>query len=261
MNNSESTILCEGYHDRAFWAGWLEFLDCESCKQTGKRTGRSEASNSRRKPPPRGEGKYGFWSKSEQLVCIIPCHGKNKIIRAAKLQLERCKVDRLFRLVLCVDSDADMDGEGPQSPGLSRQAVQSLLDKFGQPKENEHGEFVLDIHDDGPTVVSVVEWAASDTRSPGLPNRQTLERLVCAALVAAYPDRGPAVQQWLDSRPNDAPRSGAKEFAWSHMAGWFAERGCDAFYSKLWKDDRVARELKSRLVGCGAWRIAEALAE
>jgi len=25
---SESVILCEGYHDRAFWAGWLLHLGC-----------------------------------------------------------------------------------------------------------------------------------------------------------------------------------------------------------------------------------------
>jgi len=25
---SESVILCEGYHDRAFWAGWLLYLGC-----------------------------------------------------------------------------------------------------------------------------------------------------------------------------------------------------------------------------------------
>ena len=25
---SESLVLCEGYHDRAFWAGWLGRLGC-----------------------------------------------------------------------------------------------------------------------------------------------------------------------------------------------------------------------------------------
>jgi hypothetical protein len=25
---SESVILCEGYHDRAFWKGWLTHLRC-----------------------------------------------------------------------------------------------------------------------------------------------------------------------------------------------------------------------------------------
>ena len=258
MNKSESVVLCEGYYDRAFWAGWLEYLGC-----TNPAHRRTSAAPIRVEDPWGNRvigGAFALHSKGEQFVRITPCGGKSNVIPAAKLRLG--DVDkRLLRLVLCVDSDADTDGVGHQSPGLSRQAVQSLLGKFGQPKENEHGEFSLDIHDDGPTVVSVVEWEASDARSSGIPDRQTLERLVCAALVAAYPDRGPAVQQWLDSRPNDAPQAGAKEFAWSHMAGWFAERGCDAFYRKLWKDDRVARELKSRLAGCGAWRIAEALAE
>ena len=25
---TESWILCEGYHDRGFWAGWLTYLGC-----------------------------------------------------------------------------------------------------------------------------------------------------------------------------------------------------------------------------------------
>lgn len=27
---SESVILCEGFHDRAFWDGWLTHLGCNS---------------------------------------------------------------------------------------------------------------------------------------------------------------------------------------------------------------------------------------
>ena len=97
-----------------------------------------------------------------------------------------------------------------------------------------------------------------DPPSAGLPAQQSLERLVCAALVAAYPPRGPAVTNLLDSRPA-APVAGPKEFAWSHMAGWYAEYGSDAFFRKLWLDAPAVTELQTRLTACGAWRVAEAL--
>jgi hypothetical protein len=44
------------------------------------------------------------------------------------------------------------------------------------------------------------------------------------------------------------------------MAGWYAEHGCEAFYSNLWHDPRVIAELKTRLQFTGAWQIATMLA-
>jgi len=86
-----------------------------------------------------------------------------------------------------------------------------------------------------------------------------LERLVCAAVVAAYPLRADAVQTWLASRPAP-PAPTPKEYAWSYMAGWYAEYGCDAFYSNIWRDAAVTSALEDRLRQSGAWRIAEVLA-
>ena len=116
----------------------------------------------------------------------------------------------------------------------------------------------------GAVAVSLLRWETDDATGLGLPGQQTLERLVCAALIAAFPQRGPAVQAWLDRRP-EAPVAGPKEFAWSHMAGWYAEHGCQEFYSYLWQaesgDGRVREELEKRLRACGAWQVAEALAQ
>jgi hypothetical protein len=44
------------------------------------------------------------------------------------------------------------------------------------------------------------------------------------------------------------------------MAGWSADKGCEAFYKELWSDPQVVTELQSRLVQTGAWRIAEQVA-
>jgi hypothetical protein len=44
------------------------------------------------------------------------------------------------------------------------------------------------------------------------------------------------------------------------MAGWYAEQGCEAFYSNLWNEPQVAAELSARLRVSGAWQIAAMLA-
>lgn len=113
--------------------------------------------------------------------------------------------------------------------------------------------------DGGATMVALIRWETNDPPAPSVPDQQTLERLVSAALAAAYPPRAKAVQDWLDARPNP-PQPDPKEHAWSHMAGWYAEHGCEHFYANLWRDADVARELESRLRSSGAWRIAETLA-
>ena len=252
---NESVILCEGYHDRAFWAGWFVYLGCIDLGRPTSNKNETPSRQSWRDRLRRGE--YGFYSKSGKLLRIYPCLGKDRIIPAAELQLKNRKLNPIARLVLNVDADLPVDAASSQRPTLSYQAVEGLMRKFGEPKTNEHGEFLLD---DDATVISVVRWEASDQDLCGIPIQQTLERLVCASLIAAHPQRGPAVQSWLDSRP-DGSQAGPKEFGWSHMAGWYAEFGCEAFYRQVWADTRVAAELKSRLVECGAWRIAEALAE
>jgi hypothetical protein len=114
--------------------------------------------------------------------------------------------------------------------------------------------------DAGALPVSLVVWWASDAHSPGLSMKETLERLACAALCAAYPARSGAVEIWLGQR-SDTPAADHKAYAWSHMAGWYAERGCEAFYSRLWEDPLIAKELEQRLHASGAWRIAEELAQ
>jgi len=167
----------------------------------------------------------------------------------------------LSRLVFALDPDANV--EDPSGPtGFRGQDLQPWARQFDADAVSDpSGDMVLF---QGSTLVSLVRWEASDAGRLGLPGKQCLERLVCAALVAAFPERGASVQTWLDGRPN-GPAAGPKEFAWSHMAGWYAEHGCQEFYSYLWAAEsgngRVRAELETRLRECGAWQIAEALAE
>jgi hypothetical protein len=197
---------------------------------------------------------------------VFPCGGdRKKVLREARSRLQEesqrfqqhASRLRLGRLIVNVDSDLNADGTSAKT-GFRRQDLVALLREH-DPSSVDTGQVEVTLFG-GATTVSLIRWEVRDPLAPGLPNEQTLERLVCAALVAAYPSRAPAVQGWLDSRP-EAPKAGPKEFGWSYMAGWYAEFGCATFYQKIWLDKRVAAELKSRLMECGAWPIAEALAE
>jgi hypothetical protein len=150
-----------------------------------------------------------------------------------------------------------MSASGTAQTGLRRQDVEQLVRAF-DPTMTVNSEGDIE-PDSVATKVSLICWEASDPPARGLPDQQTLERLVSAALVAAYPVRAASVQDWLDARPAP-PGADPKEHAWSYMAGWYSDSGCDAFYSNLWNDPKVVAELRSRVQSSGAWRIAEALA-
>ena len=267
MSSRESLVLCEGYHDRAFWAGWLLHLGCTDPGAAPSGEVRGKVADPWGKPVAGGD--YGFQSKSSAFVRVRPCHGKASVLQEARMRLDqesqRARQDatqiRLTRLILTIDPDTPADGSSPKT-GFRRQDLPSWVRRFDDnARQDESGDWLLF---GGVVVVSLLRWETNDPIAVGLPEQQTLERLVCAALVAAFPQRGAAVQAWLDGRA-DAPVAGPKEFAWSHMAGWYAEHGCQEFYSYLWKaetgDGRVREELEKRLRACGAWRIAEALAE
>ena len=260
---SESIVLCEGYHDRAFWAAWLERLECtDPGKQKGG-GGRRDVLD------PWGNkvvgGQYAFHSGSGRFVRIVPCNGKSNVLPAARIRLQKeadrlnqgASESRLTRLVVNLDPDVSSSDPSGKT-GFRQPDLRALLTSFdSSPVETDDGDFKLL---DARITVSLVRWETENDSGAGLPDPQTLERLVCAALVAAYPERGLAVQNWINSRPGD-PAAGPKEFAWSYMAGWYAENGCEAFYRQVWKDDGVVGELEPRLRACGAWRIARALAE
>ena len=259
----ESVILCEGYHDRAFWGGWLEHLDCTNLGRPPGGTGRVHVLD------PWGNdvtaGQHAYRSRSGNFVRVFPCGGdRRRVLRESRNRLaeDRERVQqhaepRLARLILSIDPDFNADGTSPQT-GFRHQDLHTLMLEYDpSAAQGEHGDLVLF---GGAVLISLIRWEATDQVGDGVPIQQTLERLVCAALVATYPDRGPAVQRWLDARP-DGPQAGPKEFGWSFMAGWYAEFGCEGFYRHLWRSERVVAELRSRLTQCGAWRVAEALAD
>lgn len=248
---SESVILCEGYHDRAFWAGWLTSKGCvDPGLKPGAwvRTPVLDPWNQRV-----SAGQFAYHSPGGRFLRVQPCNGKSNILRTARLRLANRANEAIDHLLINMDSDLPA---GSDTSTLNVQSIEQMVKQLDpNATRNDTASFLLDA---GATEVAVVHWTADDVAAPGMPVQQTLERLVCSALLAAYPHRGPLVQNWLDSRP-DAPPIDPKEHAWSYMAGWYASQGCEAFYSLLWSDPTVAPELEKRLRSSGAWAIFERL--
>jgi hypothetical protein len=234
----ESVVLCEGYHDRAFWAGLLAYLGCRDPglnPGTGRRTSVKD---------PFGKtvagGQFAFTSPNGRFLRVIPCQGKDKILGIARMRLKERPTAGLTQLVLNWDSDAPPTSSEPDA-SVFRSRLLNLGREFDDAAQlSESGEIFLRSPE---SVLSLLLWRTPDAPMAGLPPLDTLERLVCASLVAAYPARGEAVQRWLDSRPS-APPAGPKEYSWSYMAGWAAEQGCESFLRLLWEDTTVAAELK-----------------
>jgi hypothetical protein len=252
---SESVILCEGYHDRAFWAGWLAHLGCSD-------PGAPLLGSSRRRRildpwQDRVEGgQYAYLSRTGQFLRVIPCNGKDKILAIARDRLNERSRKPLVRLVLNVDADTTASGVHTAT-GLRLQDVEQYIRANVDPGATRNAAEQIEV-DGGNTLVCLIRWEVTDLPTPALPDQQTLERLACAAIVAAYPARAAAVQNWLGARPHP-PGVDPKEHAWSYMAGWYAQHGCDSFYSNLWNDPQVIVELTTRLQASGAWHLAAML--
>lgn len=248
---TESVVLCEGYHDRAFWSGWLIALGFSDLRPAhGEKT----------KDPwgkTVGGGVFAFRSVSGRFLRVVPVQGVGNILPDARSLVELRTTRALERMVISVDSDAVEDDREQRTSGLKIEDVLAAISSNGvKATIDAAGDIVLD---DG-TKVSLVRWETADTHAPGLPGKQTLERLVCAAICGAYPQRGQNVHAWLGSR-HEPPKETVKEYAWSQYAGWLASHGTDHFYRCLWDDLLIRKELEARLRVSGGWRIAEALAE
>jgi hypothetical protein len=250
---SQSVILCEGFHDRAFWSEWLRHL---ACSDQRFRPGPNGVRDRDPWGDPIGKGHFAFDSRSKAFIRIVPCGGKSNIIPAARNYLTWRHSQQLPRLVINVDPDTMAGSSVGVSGGLKLSDVLNLTQTFDPAASvNPDNEIELD---GGATKVAVIRWEANDPPADGIPHQQTLERLICAALVAAYPDRAIPVKTWLDSRLGSPP-AGHKEHAWSYMAGWYADHGCDDFFGHMWRDVKIASELESRLRAANAWRIVDAL--
>ncbi len=240
-------VVCEGYHDRSFWSGWLASLECRDCRKHAP-----EGYRTHYDPHTRDKiaaGLFGFWSPADDWVLIVHADGDRDKVNAVASHHLRCTASGFDALEIVVNLDSDVEAGSGHDPAAAHHS--SVLKKVRDIDPNATlGDGVIALTN-GTTRVHPVIWWTPDPPRPGLPNKQSLERLVCVAIIEAYPERAGEVQTWLDNR-SDPPEPGTKEHAWSYMAGWFASHGCDDFWREVWRNDKIRTALLKRLEEIGA---------
>lgn len=239
-------VLCEGYHDRAFWGAWLRKAGCEDARFYPNRETAVPVRDPNARALPRGAYAYRLGDKA--FVRVEPCMGKDKILpRARDIVGDRDNYP-FDRLVISCDCDLHADGTESE-PAVHPMALHQAITAGGATAEataGSEGEYGLD--GSQGAVVSLVWWQAADPDTSELPKKQTLERLVCAAIREAYPPRATLVESWLRSRGDDAPAASPKAYAWLHLGGWYFDRGSyEEFFATLWHDPQVQGKLQRRL--------------
>ena len=239
----QHVILCEGFDDRSFWSGWLSYLGCTDPTDRGKKT-RKDAWGR----PVTGRGRYLFHTPSGSCVIIQPFDGRHNA-KEAVAEILNGQAYRPDRLILNLDSDAENGAHDS-----ARDAIRRIIEIYGGMTE-KGSDGPVDL--DGTRFWAVI-WECGGETAPGGPRKQTLERLICAAIHAAYPNRGAGVQEWLDAPPRlETPVS--KNFSYSYLAKWYAKHGADDFFRQVWRDETVSQELRRRLEATEAWKTVESL--
>src|SRR5690349_19677257 len=104
--------------------------------------------------------------------------GKSNVLQAVRTRLHARTTHRLLRLVINVDVDTSAAGTAPAPTGLRQQDVLHQVQQIDPLASiNTEGEIEVDA---GATKVALIRWETSDPTAPGLPDQQTLERLVSA---------------------------------------------------------------------------------
>ena len=242
-------ILCEGFDDRSFWSGWLQHLECVDPTDGGKNKKARDANGDKVV----GKGRFLFYAPGNHSIVLQPYGGKDNLSRFVDDELVEHIQKPRTRVILNLDSDAKADDLKDKS---AEDSVVGIL--------RNHGVTVTDLCSGFVNVkgieVAAVIWQCDDpSGSPGVPRKQTLERLVCASIQAAYPERGRNVMGWLSSEPKPESLS-HKNYSLSYLAKWYASFGADDFFRAIWRDEEIAQELEKRLRATGAWGLVETLA-
>lgn len=229
MKEAQVLVVCEGYEDRAFLGAWLEYL------------GMSE----HRVDPwgrPVAGGEFGYVHGS-RFVRVVPSHGRPLLPVVAATYLRGHPTRPVERLVLC----HDLDKNAPTPVSAGRDDVKHAVEvRIGE-------SAIADI------AIEAIVWGSDDPAGTrGVPDLQTLERLVTSAIAEIHPDRAASVTDWLAAAPS-LEGSEHKAVAYSYLAKWHADAGCDRFYRAIWDDTRVRPHLERRLRATGAWDILAAL--
>ena len=245
-----SVILCEGFDDRSFWAGWLTHLGCVDPTDGGRNRDVRDVNDEKVV----GKGRFLFATPTGSSLVIQPINGRSNLSRSLRDELKEHRTKPRRRILLNLDSDAD-SFETSADRGL--ESIIGIARDHGVTVEDPRADyFEIDT-----VAVAAVIWECLDGVTPGVPAQQTLERLVCASIQAAYPGRGSGVDDWLGAEPPPTTAVGPKHVGYSYLAKWYADFGADDFYRAVWRDPATAEQLKLRLQQTGAWGIVERLVQ
>lgn len=238
-------LFCEGFHDRSFLAAWL--LGRPGWRDPGKREDgtRRMVKDPISGKPVAGRGRWALEHQSGTFLQIVPAQGKPNVRIHAQRRWSDLQSDPIAGIFAVVDFDGFEPSPSVTDIARARSELTSSIRGNTQPTDS--------------AICEVLVWHACCERTPaGVPEKQTLERLVCVALSRVHPSRSEHVQRWLDHRP-DGDALSEKAFGWSHMAGWYAEHGCEDFYRFIWTNALVRQQLDELLHAAGAGRLLEVL--
>lgn len=238
-------VLCEGYTDRAFWRGVLVSSGhADLFAELGRKP--DDPWGAPVKSP-----QWGLRSPDDIFVRIVPCGGRTrKIKETLRVVLGEAAVKPPRRIAICLDDD----GDGADSATRGLDAFRNIVESSA-PGAIQQGDGSW--RRDGVEFWPAVWTCGASWDAKGVPDKQTVERIVCAAIARAHGHRGQEVACWLESGKGTVPLH--KSHAMSYYAKWYARNGSDDFYEAIWQDGIVAHAMREALIDGGAAVVAAKL--
>lgn len=143
--------------------------------------------------------------------------------------------------------DADAEAPAGEAEARERAAGQVVrarrfLDELGVPSAAR------------PAVEAFCWWTEDPPDTPGVPGKQTLERLLCGALAEGGADRGASVSAWLDALPA-GPALTHKNVAMAWFAKYTPAESQEWFYGSLWSVPESEAAVRRRLERVGGAEV------
>ena len=237
----ESLILCEGFDDRDFLAGWF----AHACGWRDYSQIPAPKMFMRKQVPPRlflldspaGTHRIG----------ILPVGGRERLGDQIRRVLDEPVT--LRSLTACADIDQPSTAGSTAVVDLVRTALQALGAATAlAPPWSVNG-----------VQITAVSIGAGSVAIPGLDSKERLERLVLTAFARAWPARWATLQQWLANIP-DGTGDRCRAAHWSVMAGWFPDGGCSDYLRRaIWQDSAMREQLTRLLAQTGLLEVTRRL--
>ena len=260
-------ILCEGYDDRSFLAGFLQH-HCQ-CKEPAPED---------RRPSKYGKGAYVFFNAGgSHEIHVLPCQSVSQVLQSFENNVRAITSgvhSEIDFLTLFTDHDTvpecqESAAAGSASPFINPQSIEGFLGrakiKYRESGNRDVPQWQIEKVDKSQCGVALLHVRTHDANPrKGLPSKQTLERLVCHAIAEARPDRAKTVADWLASRhdkPTHTDRQESKEHVYSYLAGWYASGGCDYFFRHIWEQLKTREHLIQEMRDTGVLQTLESMAK